>query len=102
MCASACASIGALAHACTHSHCARTWQRLSQDIILYFMQAYLGPILLLLWQVQLGRKLRRSTNYFDEMREQKHQNEIVSSKVVVVALFFFYGNQVQIHCMYRM
>lgn len=46
-----------------------------------------GSNIIIVIEVQLGRKLRRSTNYFAEMREQKHQNEIVSSKVVVAVFF---------------
>lgn len=74
----ACVIICALAHACSH---------MATFIAKYYTILYagiLGSNIIIVIEVQLGRKLRRSANYFVEMKEQKHQNEIVSTKVVVV------------------
>lgn len=63
-----------------------------------------GSNIIIVIEVQLGRKLRRSTNYFVEMKEQKHQIEIVSSKVVAVRSFFVRkssANRLNMHQIYK-
>lgn len=67
----------------THTHTVRTWQRLSQNITLLYAGAYLGPNIIVI-EVQLGRKLRRSANYFVETREQKATKIKVYRKLLLL------------------